>query len=175
MALSTHIPKEITDYKERIVGDFSARQLISLAAIVGLLGGSYFLLVHLGHLSMDVYPYIAALLCAPAFALGFYRKNNMPFEQYLKLLWRFYFEKSDLHWIAEQEFDMSLIPESKESEVTTRASSKGKRKKTDKSIKEVRIPKEKGSKAARKAVQRGIKAAKAEYQTAKLAAKKEAG
>lgn len=173
LALSTHIPKEITDYKERIVGDFSGRQLISLASIIGLLGGSYFLLVHLLHLSMDVYPYIAALLCAPAFALGFYRKNNMPFEQYLKLLWRFYFEKNEFCWIAEQDFDMSLIPESKESEDTSHAS-KTKKKKSDKNVQEVRLPKKKGSKTARKEVQRGIKAAKAEYRAAKLAAKKEA-
>ena len=172
MALSTHIPKEITDYKERIVGDFSGRQLISLTAIIGLLGGSYFVLVHLVHLSMDVYPYIAALLCAPAFALGFYRKDNMPFEQYIKLLWRFYFEKNDFHWIAEQDFDISMIPECKESEETHVFS---KKKHPDKNIQEVRFAKEKGSKAARKEIQRRIKEAKAENRAAKLAAKKEAG
>ena len=30
MALSTHIPKEITDYKERIVGDFRVGNLFPL-------------------------------------------------------------------------------------------------------------------------------------------------
>ena len=85
MALSTHIPKEITDYKERIVGDFSGRQLISIVGAAATVGISYFILVHLLHVTMDVYPYIVAVLCAPIFAFGFYRKSNMPFEQYISL------------------------------------------------------------------------------------------
>ena len=56
MALSTHIPKEITDYKERIVGDFSGRQLISIVGAAATVGISYFILVHLLHVTMDVYP-----------------------------------------------------------------------------------------------------------------------
>lgn len=80
MALSTHIPKEITDYKERIVGDFSGRQLISIVGAAATVGISYFILVHLLHVTMDVYPYIVAVLCAPIFAFGFYRKSNMPFR-----------------------------------------------------------------------------------------------
>ena len=90
MALSVHVPKEITDYKERIVGDFSGRQLISLAATGTILGLSYVILVMLLHVSMDVYPYLAAVICVPGVAIGFYRKDNMPCEQYFKLLWRYY-------------------------------------------------------------------------------------
>ena len=51
MALSTHIPKEITDYKERIVGDFSGRQLISIVGAAATVGISYFILVHLLHVT----------------------------------------------------------------------------------------------------------------------------
>lgn len=184
MALSTHIPKEITDYKERIVGDFSGRQLIALTGIAATIGISYFGLVRLLHVTMSVYPYIAAVLCAPIFAFGFYRKSNMPFEQYINLLLRHYLGNNKFHWSAEpdipeelmlshammQNNDSTIIEEDKDNHVQR----KQKRKKASReNIQEVRCRKKQGIKATRKAIRREIKAAKKEYRAAKRQAKKE--
>lgn len=165
MALSVHVPKEITDYKERIVGDFSGRQLISLAATGTILGLSYVILVMLLHVSMDVYPYLAAVICVPGLAIGFYRKDNMPCEQYFKLLWRHYMTNQKLSWSVEYDFPLTDEIESEEKHVLQ------KRKKRKKDEPEVRTEKKKRPKAARKRIQREIKKAKKEYRAAKRAAK----
>ena len=182
MALSTHIPKEITDYKERIVGDFSGRQLISIVGAAATVGISYFILVHLLHVTMDVYPYIVAVLCAPIFAFGFYRKSNMPFEQYISFLLRHYLGNNKFHWSAEPDIpeEMMISHAMMQNNNATiieednHVQRKQKRTKASReNVQEVRCRKKQGTKATRKAIRREIKAAQKEYREAKRQAKKE--
>lgn len=84
-SLGTHIPKEITEYKEKIIGGLTVRQLICVAAAVLVGIGSYFTLNRLFKMSATDSSYIIMLLAAIPAALGFVRPNGMDFEKYLAL------------------------------------------------------------------------------------------
>lgn len=87
MAISVPVPKEITEYKEKLMFGLSGRQLIfsALAAVVAI--GIGVLCTVLG-VSMTITGYVVMLAAAPLMAVGFIRKNNMPFEKYLFLILR---------------------------------------------------------------------------------------
>jgi len=111
MALETHIHKEITQYKARIIGDFSGRQLLALAGVAGTIGLSYVICVVGLKMSMDTYPYVAMILCAPSLLLGFKQKGSLTFEKYIQLLYRHYFGNNKLSWTAEDAYCEITVPE----------------------------------------------------------------
>lgn len=84
-SLGTHIPKEITEYKEKIIGGLTVRQLICVTAAVLVGIGSYFALNRLFGMSATDSSYIIMLLAAIPAAMGFIRPNGMDFEKYLDL------------------------------------------------------------------------------------------
>lgn len=84
-SLGTHIPKEITEYKEKIIGGLTVRQLICVTAAVLVGIGSYFTLNRLFGMSATDSSYIIMLLAAIPAAMGFIRPNGMDFEKYLAL------------------------------------------------------------------------------------------
>jgi len=88
MAIEVRIPKEITEYKEKVLFGLSVRQLIclSLAVVVGV--GSYLLLTKVLGISMDIASYVIILEAIPLMAIGFIKKNGLTFEKYFVLFLR---------------------------------------------------------------------------------------
>lgn len=84
-SLGTHIPKEITEYKEKIIGGLTVRQLICVAAAVAVGVGTYFALNRLFGMSAEDSSYIIMLLASVPAAAGFIRPNGMDLEKYLAL------------------------------------------------------------------------------------------
>lgn len=84
MAIEVRIPKEITEYKEKIMFGMNIRQLVSsiIAILVGV--GSYFLLNPIW--GQEITSYVVILEVIPIFAVGFIRLQNMAFEKYIKLM-----------------------------------------------------------------------------------------
>lgn len=84
MAIEVRIPKEITEYKEKIMFGMNIRQLVSsiIAILVGV--GSYVLLKPFW--GQEITSYVVILEVIPVFAVGFIRLQNMPFEKYIKLM-----------------------------------------------------------------------------------------
>ncbi len=90
-SLGTHIPAEITEYKEKIIGNLTLRQLAA-GSVALLCGGLTFLLCHfaLGLNSQQCSYAIMAAAALPG-AVGFLRPQNMDFEQYVSMRYR--------HWL----------------------------------------------------------------------------
>lgn len=88
MAIQVRIPKEITEYKEKIIFGLSIRQLIcfTLALIIG--GGVFALFTIVFGMSVNIAGYFVMLFAAPVLAVGFIRKNGYPFEKYAVLMLR---------------------------------------------------------------------------------------
>lgn len=82
MALETRIPKEITDYREKIVFGLSGRQLLSLTAAIAVVCLTAFVLWYLLGVNFSIVEYILILEALPFVAFGFVRHKGMPFEQF---------------------------------------------------------------------------------------------
>lgn len=86
MSIEVRIPKEITEYKEKILFGLTIRQLLCFisAIILGLV--SYFLVSR--YLGTQTAGYVVIIEVLPIFAAGFFKKDGFTFEKYLKLILR---------------------------------------------------------------------------------------
>lgn len=191
MAISVPIPKEITEYEEKIMFGLSIRKLVcfSLAVVLGI--GTYFLCTKVFGLTMDTTSYIIIIEALPLMALGFIKKDGMPFEQYFALLIRHKTGRNQLSYEIELLIDDLPDPENETIErkskyawifekETGAAGSKyklsRKERKAQSAIRECKIFEitKKSRKRKSKATRRTIKAAQQEYRAAKRRAKKAA-
>lgn len=88
--LSTHIPKEITEYREKIIGGLTLRQLICVAIAILLGVGTYFALHRLLGWDATQSSYVIMATVALPAAIGFLRPGGMNCEQYLLIVWQHY-------------------------------------------------------------------------------------
>lgn len=88
MAIEVRIPKEITEYKEKIMFGMSVRQLVCTIIAVVLAVGMGLLLTKVFGMTIDTASYGIILAVLPVLAVGFVRRKDMPFEQYMKLILR---------------------------------------------------------------------------------------
>ncbi|MDD4291878.1 MAG: PrgI family protein [Clostridia bacterium] len=88
--LETRIPKEITDYREKLLLGLTTRQLVCVVIAVVMLALSYVIFVVWFKWTVDDAGYPMMILAAPALACGFVRKNDMTIDKYLALLFKHY-------------------------------------------------------------------------------------
>lgn len=81
------IPKEIKDFKEKLVFGLTARQLIATILTLIICVPTY--IFGRPYLGDDLASWICIIVSFPTVAIGFYKKNGMNFEQYLKAIFRF--------------------------------------------------------------------------------------
>ncbi|NLD48091.1 MAG: PrgI family protein [Clostridiaceae bacterium] len=86
MSIEVRVPKEITEYKEKILFGLTIRQLLCFASAIILGLASYFIASR--YWSTEIAGYVVILEVIPIFATGFFKKNGFTFEQYVKLILR---------------------------------------------------------------------------------------
>jgi hypothetical protein len=84
--ISVDIPKEITEYKEKILFGLSIRQLIcfGIAILSGV--GTYFLGSKI--IGQEIASYLVMIEVMPVFAIGFIKINGFPFEKYVVIMYK---------------------------------------------------------------------------------------
>lgn len=88
--LEVKIPPDIQEYKSKLIAGLSVRQVIAIsgalvtAVPVGVFG--------YGKISPDILLWIIILIVVPFAGYGFVSFKGMPFEQFVLVLWRFYFQ-----------------------------------------------------------------------------------
>ena len=110
MALETRIPKEINDYREKIVAGLSARQLASLSIAAVVVCISAFILWYLLGIPFAIVEYILILEAIPFTAYGFIRHKGMPFEEVALIRWNFRFDEKRLLNKTSLDYLPSLYP-----------------------------------------------------------------
>jgi hypothetical protein len=191
MAISVPIPKEITEYEEKIMFGLSLRKLVCFSSAVVLGVGTYFLCTKVLGLTMDTASYIIIAEAMPLMAFGFIKKDGMTFEKYAALLIRHKIGMNKLSY--ENELVIDALPDladetaerkSKyawifEKETGSAGTGKQLTRKERKEAWQIReavvfAVTEKGRKRKRKEALREIKAARQEYRTIKRRAEKAA-
>ena len=84
LAIEVRIPKEISEYKEKILFGLTIRQLLCFISAVILGLGSYFLVSRF--VGTQIAGYVVIIEVLPIFATGFFKKNGFTFEKYMKLI-----------------------------------------------------------------------------------------
>ncbi|MDR0434309.1 MAG: PrgI family protein [Gracilibacteraceae bacterium] len=94
------IPKEITDYREKIMFGLSIRQLLCFSAAIFAGVATWFICAKALRLPLDVISYVIIAEAAPFMALGFIRKDGQPFAKYAAMVIRRRFGRLRLHYEA---------------------------------------------------------------------------
>ncbi|MBO0474623.1 hypothetical protein IGL98_000485 [Enterococcus sp. DIV0840] len=91
MAVEVRVPKEIKEYKEKIIAGLSMKQLMSvgIAIVVNILIGIIFIKV-LG-MSMEIVSWLMILCSLPIVSFGWFRKNGLSFKIYLGNFLKYHF------------------------------------------------------------------------------------
>lgn len=110
MSLETRIPKEITDYREKIVFGLSARQLGALGVAVAVVGLTALLLYYLLGIDLKIVEYVLIAEAMPIIAVGFIRYKGLPFEDYALVRLNHRFGEKRLLCKTDVDFLSSLYP-----------------------------------------------------------------
>jgi hypothetical protein len=105
MAISVPVPKEITEYEEKILFGLSRRKLLCFLSAAALGTGTCLLCTKAAGLTTETAGYLAIAEALPLMALGFIRPAGMPAEQYLALLIRHKTGRSQLPYETEPIID----------------------------------------------------------------------
>lgn len=112
--ISVPIPKEITEYEEKIMFGMSLRKLICFSTAIIISIGTYFLCTKVLGLSMDTASYIIIIEVMPLLASGFIKKDGITFEKYFILFLRHKLGQNKLSY--ETEILINKIPDSNDKE-----------------------------------------------------------
>lgn len=80
------IPKEIRDYKEKFLFGLTIRQFISVAVALAICVPLY--IFGNKYIGDDLMGWLIMIIAAPIFAFGFFKFNGMPFEDFIKIVYR---------------------------------------------------------------------------------------
>lgn len=168
MSIEVRIPKEITEYKEKIILGLSFRQLAAGAVcIVSAIGANY-----LGSCIFNdtVGKFLSMIIPAPVFAVGFIKKNGFTMEKYISMVFKHVFRVNRRPYKTELIFDEKIY-DKKEGENNAESVKKRKHKKSRNIVKEYAYDEisKKGFKGQIKAARKSIKEAVKEYEAAKQA------
>lgn len=87
--IEVKIPSDIQEYKSKLIAGLSVRQIIAIggalltAVPIGVYGN--------GRISPDILPWIIILVVVPFAGYGFLNFKGMPFEQFVVVLFQYYF------------------------------------------------------------------------------------
>lgn len=114
------IPKEINEYKEKFMFGLTVRQFVSIAVALVICVPSFIFGKDI--LGEDLMSWIIILIAAPIFGYGFFNYNGMPFEQFVKVLYRQKwaepqkrkYEELPIYWYCRDEIIANQLAHEKE-------------------------------------------------------------
>ncbi|MGX7197728.1 PrgI family protein [Enterococcus olivae] len=115
MAIEVSVRKEIKTYKEKLIFGFSIRQALALSGTVLFTVGIGVLNYFFWRLPIDDIGLVLMFLSVPILSLGWYKKEGMPVEQYVKILWRYLHLAPNYPFVLQgKEFDTIKLDDKKE-------------------------------------------------------------
>jgi hypothetical protein len=104
------IPKDIREYKEKLIAGMTARNIVCVFLGVVLIAPLIYIAVQL-NIPMDIMTWGIILIAVPIGLIGFYQPDNMPFEKFLISTIKFTFGKKQLVFISKNAYDTEKPPE----------------------------------------------------------------
>ena len=110
MSLETRIPKEINDYREKLVFGLSTRQLASVGVAVAVVGVTALFMHYVAGIDLRVIEYVLILEAMPIVAVGFLRPKSLDFEDFAAVWYHHRFGPKQLPNMTDVEHLTSLYP-----------------------------------------------------------------
>ena len=110
MSLETRIPKEINDYREKLVFGLSTRQLGAVGAAIAVVGVTAFIMHGLLGIDLRVIEYVLILEAMPIVAVGFLRPKSLDFEDFAVVWYHHRFGPKQLPNMTDVDHLTSLYP-----------------------------------------------------------------
>ncbi|WP_429960180.1 PrgI family protein [Enterococcus sp. AZ012] len=83
MAVEVRVPKDIKEYKEKIIAGMSMKQLFSVGIAIGVNSFISILFIKLLGYSMDTVSWIMIICSIPIVAFGWFKKDGLNFKQFI--------------------------------------------------------------------------------------------
>ena len=87
--IEVKIPKEIRDFKSKVIFNLTARQIICLVLAIAIDVPAYIFLKPI--IGDEIASWLVIFLAAPIFLVGFIKKDGMSYEKYILIMLRFSF------------------------------------------------------------------------------------
>jgi len=102
--ITVRIPKDIREYKEKLVAGLTIRNILCL--ILGAILIAPFIYIGVKfNISMDYLSWGVLIVIIPVGLIGFYKPDNMPFEKYMATAIRFSMTKKQQVFISENKYN----------------------------------------------------------------------
>jgi len=89
MAIEVSVRKEIKSYEEKLIGGMSLRQAACATVAVAFSAGVGAINHFFIHWAIDDIGVVIMFLSIPILAVGWFKKEGMPFEKYMLIMWRY--------------------------------------------------------------------------------------
>lgn len=89
--IEVKVPKDIKEYKEKIIFGLSGRQLVCSIIAIGVGTGAFFAFKNI--IPMEFLVYVIMAFSLPPFAFGFFKKDGYKLEKLIAIYVNFFFTK----------------------------------------------------------------------------------
>ena len=90
MAIEVKVPKDIKEYKEKIIAGMSMKQLLSVSVAIVLNIVLSVVLIKILGMSMDIARWFMIILSIPVVSFGWFRKHGLAFEVFMKYFLKYH-------------------------------------------------------------------------------------
>ncbi|MFC0234346.1 PrgI family protein [Vagococcus entomophilus] len=96
MAIEVKVPKDIKEYKEKIMFGMTIKQLITLLIAIGVNIALAFLFITVYGLEMNSISWVMILVSLPILSFGWVRRNELSFFAFLQILLKYHSDPNRL-------------------------------------------------------------------------------
>jgi hypothetical protein len=90
MAIEVKVPKDIKEYKEKIIAGMNLKQLLCLCIAGGLNILIALIFIAWLKLPMEIVSWLMILVSIPIVSFGWFKRNGLTFEVYLKQFFKYH-------------------------------------------------------------------------------------
>lgn len=167
MSVEVRIPKEITEYQEKIMFGLSIRQLICTVIAIVISVPSYIILMN--KIGQELTGYIVIIEVAPLIAIGYLKPKGLKFEKVLLMFLKHQLGKSKRYYKTLVQVDIvDILDGGNENDIQKKSSKKsiGRKSEKEREYKSFE-PSKKDRKRKFKEVKKQIKRAKRDFRQRK--------
>lgn len=91
MAVEVRVPKDIKEYKEKIIAGMSMKQLLTVGIAIGVNAIISLIFMRFLGYSMEIVSWIMIICSIPIVAFGWLKKDGLSFKQFLYYFFSYHF------------------------------------------------------------------------------------
>ncbi len=91
MAVEVKVPKDIKEYKEKIIAGMNLKQLLCISIAAGVNVGLSLIFIGWLNLTLEIVSWLMILCSLPIVSFGWFKRNGLTFEVYVRHFLKYHF------------------------------------------------------------------------------------